>query len=471
MKTKAAPAPAALPPATLPTLEEVRLVLVTDPAERRRFRELVTEHHYLHNCRAVGEQLYYAAQDAQGRWLALLLFSAAANHLKHRDQFIGWTDPQRARRLSLIVNNTRFLILPGPQVANLASRVLRLILARLSEDWQARYRHPVLLVETFVDPGQFCGTLYTANGWTELGATDGYGRVGREYYTFHDHPKRLFVRALTKNACRTLQAEHLPPALRAVEKKAGFRCPLKVAEIQALTEHFQALPDYRTRIESYPTWSLVTLILLAMLCEAPRGQKDLAKFAQGLTQAQRRALGFRGQANRRFPAPSQSTFSRLLAGLDAAQLNRALLAIQTQVRGAPPPDELIVIDGKEPKHGSGVGILAAVTVPGQFYLGSALVGAKTNEIPVARELFGELDLRGRWAELDALHTQTETARQLVLDHGGHYLLTVKDNQPTLRATIDHLVPVPRTGFSPSAGNGNPGAHGGNEQGGAGKSHA
>ena len=57
MKTKAAPAPAAAPTATLPTLEEVRVVLVTDPAERRRFRQLVTEHHSLRNCPAVGEQL------------------------------------------------------------------------------------------------------------------------------------------------------------------------------------------------------------------------------------------------------------------------------------------------------------------------------------------------------------------------------------------------------------------------------
>jgi hypothetical protein len=35
----------------------------------------------------------------------------------------------------------------------------------LSADWQVRYGHPVLVVETFVDPQQFCGTVYTANGW------------------------------------------------------------------------------------------------------------------------------------------------------------------------------------------------------------------------------------------------------------------------------------------------------------------
>src|SRR5207248_8485638 len=85
------------------------------------------------------------AVDAQGRWLALLLFSAAAKHLKHRDQWIGWTRAQRDRRLSLVANNSRFLILPQARIANLGSRVLRLSLDRLSADWQARYGHPVLV--------------------------------------------------------------------------------------------------------------------------------------------------------------------------------------------------------------------------------------------------------------------------------------------------------------------------------------
>jgi hypothetical protein len=305
------------------------------------------------------------------------------------------------------------------------------------------------VVETFVDPEQFCGTVYRANGWQEMGLTDGWGRCQRDYYVQHDKPKRLFVREVTPNACRSLQAEHLKPALAAVEKKAGARSYHKIQELRALTEHFKALPEYRGRVESYPVWSLVTLMLLALLCDAPRGQKDLAKLARRLTQHQRRALGIRPNRHGFFPAPSQSTFSRLLAGLDARRLNQALLDIQMQVRGLPPPDELIAVDGKEPRHGPGDAILSAVTVPSQFYLGSALVDTKTNEIPVARELFGELDLTGCSVALDALHTQDETARQLVLEHGAHYLLTVKNNQPTLRKNITDKVPVPPTGFSPS----------------------
>jgi len=44
----------------------------------------------------------------------------------------------------------------------------------------ARYGHPVLALETFVDPEQFCGAVYTANNWVELGLTDGCGRHQRD---------------------------------------------------------------------------------------------------------------------------------------------------------------------------------------------------------------------------------------------------------------------------------------------------
>lgn len=451
-------------------LDEVRVVLLPQAKARQRFQRLLKTHHYLGGLKPVGEQLYYAAVDAQGQWVALLLFSAAAKHLKHREAWIGWTPAQCDRRLSLVVNNSRFLLLPARSVPNLGSRVLRLALERLSADWQAQYGHPVLLVETFVDPEQFCGTVYTASNWVELGLTDGWGRRQRDYYVRHDQPKRLFVRELSPKARRRLQAEHLPPALAEAVAKNVPRCHHKVKAIQALTEHFKTVPEYRGRVESYPAWSLLTLILLAMLCDAPRGQKDLAKFARRLTQAQRRTLGIRRNRQGRYPAPGQSTFSRLLQNLSGRKVNEALLAVQEKVRGRPPREDLIVVDGKEPNHGPGDAVLSAVTVPSQFYLGSALVDTKTNEIPVARELFAELDLAGRRVALDALHTQAQTARDLVLAHGADYLLTVKANQPALRQNIEKLVPVPTTGFSPSGTRLDAGAHGGKEQGGVRESH-
>jgi len=43
----------------------------------------------------------------------------------------------------------------------------------------------------------------------------------------------------------------------------------------------------------------------------------------------------------------------LLSGLDARQFNQVLLAIRAQVRRQPPPDELIAVNGKEPRQSHG----------------------------------------------------------------------------------------------------------------------
>ncbi len=430
-------------------LNEVRVNLALR-AQLPRIHKLLKAHYYLGSPKPVGERLYYIATDSSGHWLAVLLFSAASNHLKHRDHWIGWSSEQLRRRRSLITNNSRFLLLPECAVPNLGSRVLRMTLDRLSEDWQEHYGHPVLVVETFVDPEQFNGTVYTANGWIEAGQTDGWGRCQRDYYVKHDKPKRLFVRELRRNARRSLQAEHLTPELAIVEVKVAPRCTQRTKEIGSIVEHFKELPEYRERIESYPLFSLATLILLAMLCEAPRGQKDLEKFARGLSQAQRHALGIRRHLRGHYPAPSQSTFCRFMTGIGTDKLNQTLLNIQARLRGAAPKNELVVLDGKEPRHGSGASILTAVTVPSQHYLGCAVVDEKTNEIPVAqKELIPPLDLEGRFVSLDALHTQDETARCVVLEAGGDYLFTAKGNQPTLVANIHKKLPAPQAGFSPS----------------------
>jgi hypothetical protein len=429
------------------------------PAEIPRLQSLLRRHHYLGGIRPVGQRLYYIARDGSDRWVAVLLFSAPAKHLKDREQWIGWSEEQRRRRLSLVTNNSRFLLLPQFSVPNLGSRVLRLTLDRLAQDWRNQYGHPVEIVETFVDPEQFCGTVYTASGWTELGQTDGWGRVRRDYYVKHGKPKRLFVRAMRRQSCRSLQAEHLKPDLAVVEAKVPARCTLRVKEIGSIVEQFKKLPEYRQRVESYPLFSLAALVLLAMLCEAPRGQTDLAKFAGALNQGQRRALGVRRNPKGKYPAASQSTFSRFMAGVDPRQLQENLLAIQERVRGPAPKDQLVVIDGKEPRHGSGTSVLSAVTVPGQHFLGGALADQKTNEIPVAqKQLIPSLDLEGRLVSLDALHTQDETARAVVMEGGGDYLLTVKNNQSALRANIEKKVAAPAADFPPGQAPFHPGAH-------------
>jgi len=440
-----------------PSASEQRLVenvqvRLLRPAERPRCMRLLRRHHYLGDLQPVGEQMLYVAVGPNGGWRALLVFCAAAKHLRYRERHIGWTNEQRRRRLGLVANNARFLILPGFAVPNLATRVLRLTLDRLSADWQQRYGHPLAMVETFVDPEQFQGTVYRAGGWTELGQTSGWGRTGRDYYVRHNKPKRLFVRELCRQARRGLQAEHLKAAWRVVEEKAPPHCPHKAREIRGLVEQLKTVAEFRTRVECYPLWSLLAIVALAYLCGGPRGQKDLAKFARRLSQGQRRALGIRrNRTTGRCPAPSQPTFCRLLRQVDGHHVEAAILAFQRQVRGAPPPDDAVAMDGKAARRSRGQQVLTAVCVPSQHYLGSAPVPVdKTNEIPVARALIRRLDLDGRLVGLDALHTQMETACDLLQEAGADYLFTVKENQPGIRRTLRGMFAATPAAFSPSA---------------------
>ena len=120
-------------------LESVSVRLLAD-GEADRFNHLLETEHYLASSRHAGQSLRYVAEVA-GQWVALLTFSAPALQLKARERWIGWSPRQRARRLGLVVSNSRCLILPEPRrYPNLASRVLGMTLRRLSEDWQARLK-------------------------------------------------------------------------------------------------------------------------------------------------------------------------------------------------------------------------------------------------------------------------------------------------------------------------------------------
>jgi multisubunit Na+/H+ antiporter MnhF subunit len=104
----------------------------------------------------------------------------------------------------------------------------------------------------------------------------------------------------------------------------------------------------------------------------------------------------------------------VLHEVDGEQIEAAILAFQRQVRGPAPKDEVVAMDGKAARRSRGQQVLTVVAVPSQYYLGSAPVPVdKTDEIPVARALIRRLDLEGRLVGLDALHTQTETACDLL----------------------------------------------------------
>ncbi len=428
---------------------QVRLLA---PPERERFDQLLLAQHYLKSAVLVGEQLRYVA-EFEGQWVALLAWSAGAYHLKAREAWIGWTVPQKKRRLSLVANNSRFLMLAGCHVPNLASRVMKLCLQRLRQDWTDRYGHAVLVAESFVDPQQFLGICYKASGWTLLGHTQGHRRVQQDFYLPHDRPKQLWMRELQPGARTVLRGRNLPEALRVVAAAHPPECPQTSAELEQIAQFFAGLADWRQRQPDFPLPSLVAVSLCAMLCGVCLGQRDLAAFAADLTVAQMAALRFprdRQSRHRRYRAPGETTFFRMLTQVPPRQLEAALLAWQDHVLGRrDPTDNRVAVDGKELLNSQGLEVVSAYAVRSGRWLGSEPVAAGSNEIPATQELLRRAPIEGTLVLADALHTQTETARIIVQERGADYLFTVKGNQKGVADTVRQLHQNLSHAFSPS----------------------
>jgi hypothetical protein len=175
-----------------------------DAAERAWVKGVLARSHYLGFNGAVGENLQYVISDVQGRRLACLVFGAAAWKCQDRDEFIGWSAEQRERNLALIANNSRFLILPSVDVRRLSSWILGQINRRISQDWQAKYGHRVVLVETFVEQARFRGTVYRAANWQRVGATTGRTRQDR-YTSIQAAVKDIYVYPLCRSFREALQ--------------------------------------------------------------------------------------------------------------------------------------------------------------------------------------------------------------------------------------------------------------------------
>jgi hypothetical protein len=147
-------------------------------ARRAQLEACVARYHYLGYRSRVGQNLQYWISSVQGRPLACVVFGAAAWQCAARDQWIGWSQEQRAQRLSGVANNTRFLIFDWIRVPHLASHILGSIGQRIAGDWKAKYRQTLYVLETFVDRERFAGGCYRAAHWLCVGQTRGRGRQG-----------------------------------------------------------------------------------------------------------------------------------------------------------------------------------------------------------------------------------------------------------------------------------------------------
>ena len=243
-----------------------------------RYRRLMGAHHYLGALPKIGETLWYAARW-RGEWVALAGFSAPALKCGARDRWIGWDFRTQYGRQHLLANNSRFLILPGRRVPNLGSRVLALCGRRLAADWPARFGHPLLLLETFVDPARFRGTVYRAANWTCVGRTRGFRRVRGGYSAVAAAPKLVFVRPLVPDARARLTRAALDPA----DRHGGPKAMISADTMRSLPDCFADIDDPRRRQgRRHPLPTVLAIAAGATLCGA-RGYRAMAEWAEDLS--------------------------------------------------------------------------------------------------------------------------------------------------------------------------------------------
>ena len=446
------------------------------PSERERFDETLRAEHWLGDS-LVGEVMRYVAVE-NGRWCALLGFGSAALCVRSREELLGWSDAQRYRRLRYITNNQRFCILDGHRRPNLASQVLSATLKRLSSDFQTRWGHPVVMVETFTDPSRHLGTCYQASNFTKVGMTSGYSRKAG-HFVHHGDQKVYWARYLHRNAVRLLSSDFDHPLLsprRTMNAIDMNRLDLDSAE--GLLARLESVPDPRDpRGIRHRLAVILSIAVLATL----RGATSLVAIGEVAAELPEEALARLSPATGHYVAPEESTIRRMCKAVDANTVDLVTNAwIADQVRsGRLAPDqaataELAAIvemdentdldqyDDRDPV-GEGAVLLDAIAVDGKTLRGARLdknrqvhllsamthaegvtiaqrnVETKTNEITGFRPLLEPLDLRDVVITADALHAQREHARWLTEEQGAHYVVGLKDNQPSLARAAKELL--------------------------------
>lgn len=353
-------------------LNHVRVRLAA-PDEQERWNELVTQHHYIGSARLTGHQLRYVA-ECRGKCVALLSFSACALHLGGREEWIGWSPEQQSRRRHFVVQNSRFLIMPGVSTPNLASRVLSLCLKRLSDDWIEHFGHPVVLVETFVE-SCFPGTSYRADNWVRLGETQGFSRDGRQFYVHNGSPKALWVKPLRNGAAELLASETLPDDLAGYERPLPTHFvsrSLKVPVLDTLFEALQSISDPRGGQGRKHSLGACLGVFVGGILAGCRTFDEIAEFGSCFNQHQRRALRmWRNPRTGRYEAPHATTIWRVMSRIAPEEFENVFEAwFNAQADRLP---DCLSIDGKTlrgtlDENGEGLHAISAISHDGTPFL-------------------------------------------------------------------------------------------------------
>lgn len=423
-------------------LKRVTVRLLRDD-ERAAFDHALEHQHYLASARLAGQTLRYVA-ELDGHWVALLTFRAAALHRKSREQWLRWTPRQRARRLPFVVNHSRFLVLPErARYPNLASRVLGLCLRRLRDDWLARWDHPVLGVESFVDETRSRGTCSRACGFAAVGWTAGFRRARRDFDHEHGPPKQLSLRELRSGARTLLRRGRLPQDRAEHEEKITGPCPFRAGELSSLLDRWRVLRDGRRGHGLRHRQPFVLACAAVATLMGRRGYQAYEDTCKKFTQRQLQALGGQPDDQGPYAAPSDSTFFRVLTQLEAAHFEsvggvwRLEQEVSVLARLAV---EGKVLRGSGRTDGKPLQLLSAVSHRLRLTLAQGPIDEKSHEIPALQPLRRPLPPRdGTLLTAAARHCQQESARFITQEVGGDDLFGLKGNQSGLLERAERLL--------------------------------
>ncbi|HYE19594.1 MAG TPA: ISAs1 family transposase [Tepidisphaeraceae bacterium] len=201
---------------------------------------------------------------------------------------------------------------------------------------------------------------------------------------------------------------------------------------------FRDMPDPRAANVTHKLHDLIVIAACAVICGAG-GWAEVEVFGNSKLAWFRTFLDLPGGV------PSHDTFGRVFSRLDPDAFERRFVAWVTALAG-PSGGRLVAVDGKAIRRSfehawdaSGMAHLVSAFVDAnRVVFAQVAVAGKSNEIEAIPRLLALLDLEGATVTVDAIGCQTEVARQVV-DAGGHYVLAVKDNQPTLHAKVRALL--------------------------------
>jgi predicted transposase YbfD/YdcC len=212
---------------------------------------------------------------------------------------------------------------------------------------------------------------------------------------------------------------------------------MDTGQYTTLVEALRAVADPRKRRGQRYPWVVLLSLIVAAMASGERHGRGISQWIRERGSALSLAMGLPAQR-----IPSEATVRRVLRMVDVAELDARI----AEFGALQPPIHRVggwvgqALDGKEVRgsraHGRVRHLLALVRHDG-VVVGQTEVADKTNEIRAAPQLLAGRDLTGTVTTMDALLTQRALAAQ-IRRHGGHYLMIVKDNQPTLAWAIATL---------------------------------